>query len=220
MKELEVIINNIDGVNVVSSRDIANSFNKRHGDVIRSIEDKMEVNAILRSPNYFIESTYRDKSNRKSKEYLLTRDGFSFIVMGFTGVEADRWKIKYIEAFNNMEQQIKEQQSLAPIQEISGMLQDMKTLTERSSDNISKYESMLRVNCSKKTNFTRYIKNRLGIRKVNDEFEAVKSRVFCALGVSKWEDINLQQAESVLRLIDEGITEIIKNRPYEQINWF
>lgn len=220
MKELEVVINNIDGVNVVSSRDVANSFNKRHGDVIRSIEDKMEVNAILRSPNYFIESTYRDKSNRKSKEYLLTRDGFSFIVMGFTGAEADRWKIKYIEAFNNMEQQIKEQQSLAPIQEISGILQDMKTLTERSSDNISKYESMLRVNCSKKTNFTRYIKNRLGIRKVNDEFEAIKSRVFCALGVSKWEDINLQQAESVLRLIDEGITEIIKNRPYEQINWF
>lgn len=220
MKELEVIINNIDGVNVVSSRDVANSFNKRHGDVIRSIEDKMEVNAILRSPNYFIESTYRDKSNRKSKEYLLTRDGFSFIVMGFTGVEADKWKIKYIEAFNNMEQQIKEQQSLVPIQEISSILQDMKTLTERSSDNISKYESMLRVNCSKKTNFTRYIKNRLGIRKVNDEFEAVKSRVFCALGVSKWEDINLQQAESVLRLIDESVTEIIKNRPYEQINWF
>lgn len=220
MKELEVIINNIDGVNVVSSRDVANSFNKRHSDVIRSIEEKMEVNAILRSPNYFIESTYRDKSNRKSKEYLLTRDGFSFIVMGFTGAEADRWKIKYIEAFNNMEQQIKEQQTLAPIQEISGILQDMKTLTERSSDNISKYESMLRVNCSKKTNFTRYIKNRLGIRKVNDEFEAVKSRVFCALGVSKWEDINLQQAESVLRLIDEGVTEIIKNRPYEQISWF
>lgn len=53
MKELEVIINNIDGVNVVSSRDVANSFNKRHGDVVRSIEDKMEVNAILRSPNYF-----------------------------------------------------------------------------------------------------------------------------------------------------------------------
>lgn len=53
MKELEVIINNIDGVNVVSSRDVANSFNKRHSDVIRSIEDKMEVNAILRSPNYF-----------------------------------------------------------------------------------------------------------------------------------------------------------------------
>lgn len=69
MKELEVIINNIDGVNVVSSRDVANSFNKRHGDVIRSIEDKMEVNAILRSPNYFIESTYKDNSNRTQKEY-------------------------------------------------------------------------------------------------------------------------------------------------------
>ena len=97
-----------DGKLVVSSRRVADDFGRRHSDVIKAIEDKMKVNEILRSPKYFIESTYTDKSNRQSKEYLLTRDGFSFIVMGFNGKRADEWKLKYIEAFNVMERKLKE----------------------------------------------------------------------------------------------------------------
>ena len=85
-----------DGKLVVSSRRVADDFRRRHSDVIKAIEDKMKVNEILRSPKYFIESTYTDKSNRQSKEYLLTKDGFSFIVMGFNGKIADEWKLKYI----------------------------------------------------------------------------------------------------------------------------
>ena len=97
-----------DGKLVVSSRRVADDFRKRHSDVIKAIEDKMKVNEILRSPKYFIESTYTDKSTRQSKEYLLTKDGFSFIVMGFDGKIADEWKLKYIEAFNTMERKLKE----------------------------------------------------------------------------------------------------------------
>ena len=97
-----------DGKLVVSSRRVADDFRRRHSDVIKAIEDKMKVNEILRSPKYFIESTYTDKSNRQSKEYLLTKDGFSLLVMGFNGREALEWKLKYIEAFNTMERKLKE----------------------------------------------------------------------------------------------------------------
>ena len=79
-----VVTRNNDGELVVTSRQVAEDFGKRHSEVLRAIEDKIEINAILRSSKYFIESTYIDKANRKSKEYLLTRDGFSFLVMGFT----------------------------------------------------------------------------------------------------------------------------------------
>lgn len=96
-------IENKNGVMVVSSREVSENFGKEHSKVLRAIQDKIEVNPILASPQYFIESTYLDKSNRQSKEYLMTRDGFSFLVMGFTGAKADEWKLKYIEAFNNME---------------------------------------------------------------------------------------------------------------------
>lgn len=127
IKEEIIVRKNKDGELVVSSRQIADDFGKRHTDVLRAIEDKMEVNAILRSPKYFIEATYTDKSNRKSKEYLLTRDGFSFLVMGFTGAKADEWKLKYIEAFNKMEQAIKN-----PFGDLSKELQAIFMLDNRT----------------------------------------------------------------------------------------
>jgi Rha family phage regulatory protein len=89
---------------VTTSRQVAESFGKRHSDVIRAIEDKL-ANAKLRS--LFYESEYTDSQGKKRKEYLMNRDGFSFIVMGFTGDEATDWKLKYIEAFNAMEKAIK-----------------------------------------------------------------------------------------------------------------
>lgn len=110
----EIILKEQNGQVVVSSRDVAEKFGKRHANVIRDIEDKIEVNSILSSPKYFTESTYLDKSNRQSKEYLMTRDGFSFLVMGFNRKDADIWKIKYIEAFNQMEEQLKEHQPKLP----------------------------------------------------------------------------------------------------------
>lgn len=102
------------GVPVVGSREVADRFGKRHDHVLRAILDKIEVNPILGAPNYFIETSYLDKSNRQSKEFLMTRDGFSFIVMGFTGKEADEWKLKYIDAFNKMENALKEQNKALP----------------------------------------------------------------------------------------------------------
>ncbi len=102
-------IENKNGEMVVSSREVAENFEKEHSKVLRTIQEKIEVSPILASPKYFIESTYTDKSNRQSKEYLMTRDGFSFLVMGFTGAKADEWKLRYIEAFNKMERHITKQ---------------------------------------------------------------------------------------------------------------
>lgn len=102
-----VITRNNDGELVVTSRQVAEDFEKMHKHVLRAIEDKISLNPILGSAKYFIESSYKDSTGRSNKEYLLTKDGFTFLVMGFTGAKADEWKLKYIEAFNKMEQVIK-----------------------------------------------------------------------------------------------------------------
>lgn len=94
---------------VVSSRTVADKFEKQHKNVLQSIEWIIKSAEI--SADLFYESSYLDGSNRKQREYLLTRDGFSLLVMGFTGKEALNWKIKYIQAFNAMEALIKEKQS-------------------------------------------------------------------------------------------------------------
>ena len=97
---------------VVSTRDIAERFHKRHNDVVLAVDKKIENLTTEKSvvKKLFIPSYFEHKGNFY-KEYLLTRDGFSFIVMGFTGVEADRWKLKYIDTFNRMEAIIRERQS-------------------------------------------------------------------------------------------------------------
>lgn len=104
--ELTQKLFNKGGQIVVSSRTIADDFSKRHADVIRAIEEYL-TDAEVRSLNCLIESSYIDSKGEARKEYLITRDGFSLLIMGFKGKEALQWKLKYIEAFNKMEEIIK-----------------------------------------------------------------------------------------------------------------
>ena len=102
-----VVTRNNDGELVVTSRQVAEDFEKRHADVLRDIEVYKNRISTTQFCTLFIESEYRASNGKMNKEYLLTRDGFSILVMGFTGAKADEWKLKYIEAFNKMEQAIK-----------------------------------------------------------------------------------------------------------------
>lgn len=105
---------------VVSSRDIAETFDKEHHEVIYAIEGRVSENAkdvkvknkgIINElievgnshvENYFIQSEYESRG-KKYKEYLVTRDGFVLLVMGFSGEKAMRRKLAYINQFNQME---------------------------------------------------------------------------------------------------------------------
>ena len=90
-----------DGQAMVSSREVARVFGRPHKSVIRSIY-LTQCSDAFRCKN-FHESSYYDERNRKQPEYYMTRDGFTFMVMGFTGHVAAEFKEAYIEAFNVME---------------------------------------------------------------------------------------------------------------------
>ena len=94
---------------VVSSRAIASIFNKQHQHVTQSIENLISENSLVKS--MFYSATYETERGREYREYLMNRDGFALLVMGFTGKEALDWKLKYIKAFNLMENAIRERQS-------------------------------------------------------------------------------------------------------------
>lgn len=72
-----------------------------------------EIQPTENSARYFSPDEYKDLKGEMRKEYLLTRDGFSLVVMGFNGSKALEWKIKYIDAFNKMEQALKDQNKAA-----------------------------------------------------------------------------------------------------------
>ncbi len=98
---IEIKIDILDDRFVVDSRSVACNFQKRHDNVLRDIENiKKDV---LNFEEMFIESSMPDSYGRQQKMYLMNRDGFSLLAMGFNGKEALSWKLKYIEAFNKME---------------------------------------------------------------------------------------------------------------------
>ena len=106
----DVVITRKDGELVVTSRQVAEDFEKEHSKVIRTIENLFQ--GIAKSGDtpskYFIMDSYENEQNKqKYIQYLITQRGFSLLVMGFTGEKALQWKLKYIEAFNKMEQAIK-----------------------------------------------------------------------------------------------------------------
>lgn len=101
-----VIMNNQQAV--TTSLKVAESFGKQHKHVLESINTIIEGVA-EKSADLFKEDLYEHPQNKqKYKMYYMNRDGFTLLAMGFTGKQALDFKLKYIEAFNKMEQQLQE----------------------------------------------------------------------------------------------------------------
>lgn len=94
----------------VDSLFVADVFEKRHDHVIRDIRKITAPNSGLSkefAERNFALGSYKDKQNQKRPCYYLTRDGFTILVMGYTGKKALRFKELYIRRFNEMEELIK-----------------------------------------------------------------------------------------------------------------
>lgn len=104
------IVVNCDGIKVtyendqmlVSSLEVAKNFGKNHQHVMRDIRNLRE--GVQNWTDLFYKSTYVHEQNKQQYPmYLMNRDGFTLLAMGFTGKDALEWKLKYIQAFNEME---------------------------------------------------------------------------------------------------------------------
>lgn len=106
----DIILSMRNGKPVVSSRQIAENFDKNHRDVLRAVDNLKED--VRNFAQMFFESTEADSYGREQRTYLMNRDGFTLLAMGFTGKAALEWKLKYIAAFNEMEKKLTEQPKL------------------------------------------------------------------------------------------------------------
>lgn len=90
---------------VTSSRNVAVDFGKTHRHVLRDIDELKE--GVQNWADLFYETTYTHEQNKQQyREYLIDRDGFTLLAMGFTGKEAIQFKLDYMKAFNEMEKQL------------------------------------------------------------------------------------------------------------------
>lgn len=144
---------------VCSSLDIAEKFGKRHDRVLRAIEQIKEDSSPQKWGQSFRETTYKDSSGKSNKMYLMNRDGFSILVMGFNGKKALDWKWKYLEAFNQMESMLKERNTQLWVeQRKQGKLTRqaetnvIKQLVEYAKEQGSEHSQMLYITYSKLAN--------------------------------------------------------------------
>lgn len=187
---------------VCSSLQVAEKFGKRHADVIRAINNLLENDSTQNCVRCFNKSSYTDAKGEKRPMYVMNRDGFTFLVMGFTGNKANEWKWQYIKAFDKMEEFIKEKKSQKWIDERkAGKLtrksetDTIKRLVEYAKEQGSTHSEMLYTVYSKLANSMAGVKSR-------DE-------------ATRRELNNLSLMEHIILCeIDKGI---VANKPYKEI---
>jgi anti-repressor protein len=137
--EKELITLNDRNEAVTSSRMIAEVFEKDHGKVLRAIRS-LECTPEFTEANFGL-SEYEDTTGRTLPEYVITKDGFVFLAMGFTGKKAAKFKEKYIQEFNRKEAEL--QQLRQP--QLPKSRKDMYLLAYHQECKIEEQEKLLQV---------------------------------------------------------------------------
>jgi Rha family phage regulatory protein len=95
------------GAAFCDSLQVAETFRKRHDNVLQDIRRTMDDAGDGFNLLNFQEVKYKDQGGRRYPKYLMTKDGFTLLTMGYTGKKAMQFKLAYIERFNRMEGFIK-----------------------------------------------------------------------------------------------------------------
>lgn len=175
---------------VTTSLQIAKTFEKNHRDVLRGID--LLKKDVRNFAQMFSESSMPDSYGRPRRIYYLNRDGFSLLAMGFTGAKALQFKLAYIEAFNEMEDSLRQhpqpltlpEQIQIIAQGYDGLAKDVEDIKNRMGLPGNKAHTF-----SKRRNAK--VIEVLGGKKSNAyEDKTVRSRVYRALFSSYCETFN------------------------------
>jgi len=108
-----------DGKVFANSREVAEVFGKEHKNVLQSIKS-LDCSANFNRLN-FQPVEYLDGKGETRPAIDMTRDGLTFLVMGFTGPKAAIFKEKYIEAFNKMEAELRNRTPALDLTTVPGL---------------------------------------------------------------------------------------------------
>lgn len=114
---------------VTTSLKVAEIFEKEHKDVMKSIRNLTAQNFAVKK--MFVEDSYLNSRNQQQPMYYMNRDGFTLLAMGFTGSKAMEFKLKYIEAFNKMEQIVRQELPQTPEEKLELTMQVTSRLNKR-----------------------------------------------------------------------------------------
>lgn len=119
LQEIEDIVLVENGKMFTTSQIVSKLFEKNHFDVLKAIKN-LECSQVFNDSN-FTAVEYTDAKGERRPAFTITRDGFAFLAMGFTGSKAAAWKEKFLEAFNSMERELLNAKKEVPVASISTM---------------------------------------------------------------------------------------------------
>lgn len=137
----DIVFQGSEGQPLTNSVLVAGTFEKRHDDVIKKIKSLLN-DSPQNCGQFFVSSTYIDNSGKENPMYIMNRDGFTLLAMGFTGKKALQFKLDYIEAFNKMEKAIKEVPAL-PSSVDTAILKQLVEATQVMAAQISQMQMEL-----------------------------------------------------------------------------
>lgn len=200
MNQLNVV--NQNGQLLVDSREVAEMIEKRHSDLLRSIEGYIQIleNAKMRSQDFFISSNYKTEGNNKTYDcFLLTRKGCDMVANKMTGEKGVLFTAAYVTRFEEMENQLKPKTQLEILQaSINQLVDQEKRLanvearlieTEKKQEQITEIVSINNIEWRKKVNnILQKIAKSLGgfdaykdIR--NESYKMLEQRAACKLSI-------------------------------------
>lgn len=134
---------------VTTSRNVARDFGKSHREVLRAIDNMASDGVVQNWATLFFETTYIHEQNKQEyRQFLMNRDGFTLLVMGFTGKTAMKFKLDYMNAFNEMEKQLQQPRVLTDKEQLKASmrlsLEATETL-EQHDERITNLEETMRI---------------------------------------------------------------------------
>lgn len=146
----DIVFQGSEGQPLTNSVLVAEKFGKVHKNVIRTIQRLITTaqncavltieNSIVK--NMFVETTYLNEQNKEQPMYIMNRDGFTLLAMGFTGQKVLQFKLDYIDAFNKMEQTIRDTRSLLSSVDTT-MLKQLVETTQTMAAQINRMQEEL-----------------------------------------------------------------------------
>lgn len=221
-----VKINNTDlsvkefkGQRVVTFKDIDMLHGRVEGTAKRNFSDNKK-HFIENEDYFFVKPADVQKYEIRTSEinnrgtYLITESGYLMLVKSLQDDLA--WKVQR-ELVNNYFRIKEVVNSKKLFNEFKGQLTTL--VNDIFEDKLSEVKEYYKIKSKTKTDISNYIKKRLGILRADDEYEQVKARVFFSLGISKWEDLDVDSYKGILPIIDESIRVIKLERPQQIGMW-
>ena len=214
-------IENQDGTLLVSSREVAENFEKRHDSVLRDVTNLIEnVGSPQNCGSLFNVTTYTHKQNKQEyKEVLMNRDGFTLLAMGFTGRKALEWKLKYIEAFNKMEKELSKPKPLTTreelklhyqaMEEIDGEISDIRNTVTEMQDNMP----LFNIECKELQALVRKVGVRTlgGYKSPAYDDNSTRGKVYADIQSQLKREFGVTRYEAIKRVQLEQAKEIVAN---------